>query len=334
MSIDHTLSWEVARVGGMVAYVLATGSVVLGLLLSLGVRSSRWPRFITTELHRFISLLSLVFIGVHTLAVFVDPFTAFTPAEVLVPFTTHYRPAWIGIGIVSGYLAIAVWASEYVRPFVGYRAWRTFHYLSFAVFILGAVHGLGSGSDSREAWALAVYAVTLGAVAVLMAWRLARALQPGARDAAIAGLVAVLAGMAIFAVAGPAQAGWNEIANNGNGNGASAAWLASQPQPATLLPAGFSASLDEQQADEERITWTFASAQATGVLQLFVDDGRADLQLSLDNGWSCSGSVVQAGNDALASTCSDADGQAVAVRLEQLRREGSQIAGEVRVGPA
>jgi hypothetical protein len=123
LTAAHTLTWEVARVGGMVAYVLATASVVLGLLLSLGVRSQRWPRFITNELHRFLSVLTLTFVVIHTAAVFIDPFTAFTPAEVLVPFVAHYRPLWIALGIVSGYLAVAVWASEYVRSRIGYAWW-------------------------------------------------------------------------------------------------------------------------------------------------------------------------------------------------------------------
>ena len=85
MTLDHTLTWEVARVGGMLAYVLVTASVALGLLLSLKATSENWPRFITNELHRFVTLVALVFTGVHTLAVLVDPFTGFSLTEVFVP---------------------------------------------------------------------------------------------------------------------------------------------------------------------------------------------------------------------------------------------------------
>ena len=148
MTLDHTLTWEVARVGGMLAYVLVTASVALGLLLSLKATSENWPRFITNELHRFVTLVALVFTGVHTLAVLLDPFTGFSLAEVFLPLTTHYRPLWIAMGIVSAYLLVAVWASEYVRKRVGYAWWRRFHYLAFAVFLLGTLHGLGTGSDS------------------------------------------------------------------------------------------------------------------------------------------------------------------------------------------
>jgi hypothetical protein len=29
--IDHTVSWEIARVGGILAYLLASGSVLIGV---------------------------------------------------------------------------------------------------------------------------------------------------------------------------------------------------------------------------------------------------------------------------------------------------------------
>jgi DMSO/TMAO reductase YedYZ heme-binding membrane subunit len=269
MNFDHTLSWEVARAGGMLAYVLATASVVLGLLLSLGVRSQRWPRFITNELHRFLSVLTLIFVVIHTIAVLVDPFTAFTPAEVLVPFASHYRPLWIALGIVAGYLALAVWASEYVRGRIGYAWWRRFHYLAFAVFVLGALHGVGTGSDTREWWGLATYGVTIGAVVILIGWRLLRSLAPGWRDVAVGALALVHAAAAIFILAGPAQAGWNEIANNGNGNGASAAWLAAHASAsavavASSAPASFSAALPAAQPTEDAVTWTFSVGGQTG----------------------------------------------------------------------
>jgi hypothetical protein len=339
MTFDHTLSWEVARVGGMVAYVLATASVVLGLLLSLGVRSTRWPRFITNELHRFLSVLTLVFVAVHTVAVLVDPFTGFTPAEVLVPFVAQYRPLWIAMGIVSGYLAIAVWASEYVRGRIGYAWWRRFHYASFGVFVLGALHGVGTGSDTREWWALAIYGLTIGAVVLLIGWRLLRALAPGWRDAAIGALAVLHAAAAVFILVGPAQAGWNVIANNGNGDGASAAWVAAQATASAAAtvataPAGFSAELAAAQPGEESVTWSFSTGGQAGRVRLRIDDGSASVSVTLANGWSCQGAVSQASGNSLVATCNDSGGHTVAVRLADLRRVDGGIAGELDVSAA
>ena len=78
------------------------------------------------------------------------------------PLVLHYRPLWIAMGIVSAYLLVAVWASQYVRKRIGYALLRRFHYLAFAVFLLGTLHGLGTGSDSGQPWALALYAICGG----------------------------------------------------------------------------------------------------------------------------------------------------------------------------
>jgi sulfoxide reductase heme-binding subunit YedZ len=64
-----SLTWVTARAAGFTAFALLSSSVALGLVLSSPVRSERWPRFVTTELHRFATLLSLVFIAVHVLVV-------------------------------------------------------------------------------------------------------------------------------------------------------------------------------------------------------------------------------------------------------------------------
>ncbi len=229
--IDHTLSWEVARTGGMLAYVLVTASVVIGMLISLKLRSPAWPRFLTTDLHRYVTVFALTFTVVHGLAVWVDPFTGFTPAEVLLPAASHYRPLWVGLGIVGGYLLLAVWASEYVRRWIGYAWWRALHYLAFAVFALATLHGIGTGSDTSAPWALAIYFVCTGAVLALLGWRLLSGPVSIPRSLVFVLAGASVAAVAIFTMVGPTQPGWNGTANSGNGQGASAAWLAAHPSP-------------------------------------------------------------------------------------------------------
>src|SRR5207302_6991636 len=90
----QAVTWDVARAGGLIAYLLLTLAVALGLALSLRWQRPRWPRLITNELHGFVTLLSLVFIGVHVLAVWVDPFMRFGWRDIVVPLATSYRPLW------------------------------------------------------------------------------------------------------------------------------------------------------------------------------------------------------------------------------------------------
>ena len=179
MSSWSTITWDTARAGGLVSYVLLTAAVALGLVLRNRWQSSRWPRLVTNELHGYVSLLALVFIVVHVLAVAVDPFTHFGLRAVLVPFATHYRPLWMSLGIVALYLLLAVWVSSRLRQRIGHRLWRRIHVLAFAVYAAATLHGLGTGSDTRTVWAAALYLGSVGLVGTLLAVRL---LAPAGRD--------------------------------------------------------------------------------------------------------------------------------------------------------
>ena len=118
------ITWDTARAGGFLAYILLTLAVAAGLVLRNRWQSTRWPRFVTNELHGYLSLLALVFITVHVLAVLVDPFTRFGLAEILVPLWSHYRPVWMGLGTVALYLLVAVWLSSQLRARISHRTWR------------------------------------------------------------------------------------------------------------------------------------------------------------------------------------------------------------------
>ncbi|HZU75123.1 MAG TPA: ferric reductase-like transmembrane domain-containing protein [Dehalococcoidia bacterium] len=169
----ETLVWVIERAGGFTAFALLTLAVAVGLALSLHWQSPRWPRIINSELHNFLTLLATVFLGVHVLAAWVDPYTHFSLAEVLVPLVSHYRPEWIAFGIVALYLGIAIGISTWLRPKIGYAAWRRLHVLTLAVYALSAVHGIASGTDTGTAWATAVYAGSIGLVGALLAMRVA-----------------------------------------------------------------------------------------------------------------------------------------------------------------
>ena len=205
-----TVTWDTARAGGFAAYILLTLAVTAGLVLRNRWQSDRWPRLITNELHGYLSLLGLVFIAVHVAAVTIDPFTHFGLAEILLPFVSHYRPLSMSLGIVSLYLLLSVWLSTRLRTRLGHRLWRQIHLLAFLVYAAATVHGLGSGSDAKTGWAMAMYGVSVAAVGGLTARRLLVPVARGERSrplgAALTGLAVV--GVATWAVVGPLAAHW------------------------------------------------------------------------------------------------------------------------------
>jgi len=169
MTLWQAITWNVARAGGFTSYILLTLAVALGLALSMQFQSpSRWPRLLNSELHNFMTLLSTIFLGMHVLAVWTDPYTNFGLNELLIPFVSHYRPVWMALGIVALYLGIAIGLSTWLRPRIGYTWWRRLHILTLGIYALATLHGIGTGSDAQSWWALGIYFASIILVGTLL----------------------------------------------------------------------------------------------------------------------------------------------------------------------
>ena len=272
MSIWQTVTWDVARAGGFTAFGLLTLSVAIGLALTLRLQSANWPRIINSELHNFITLLALIFTGVHVLAVWIDPFTNFGWSEVFIPFVSHYRPLWMALGIVALYLGIAIGISTWLRPHIGYKWWRRLHVLTLLLFALVVVHGITTGSDTRTWWGAAIYALGVLLVGTLLCMRLMKPVDARSRAHPVLAVATVIAiaGGAFWALLGPFQPGWNAVANNGNGSGATSSALAA-PAPAqqAAFPQSFTGDLQGQLTQ----TGPDANGNVTTQLNLSISNG-------------------------------------------------------------
>ena len=178
-TVGPSAYWYLTRSTGIVALLLLSLSVALGVLDVSRWRSPRFPRFVVDSLHRSASLLVIVFLVLHVLTAVLDSFAAISLLDALVPFGSRYRPVWVGLGAVSFDLLIAVAITSLVRQRLGYRAWRAVHWLSYACWPVAVVHALGTGSDVKSVWLLGLCAAGLAAVVAATiaqsAARLARA---------------------------------------------------------------------------------------------------------------------------------------------------------------
>jgi sulfoxide reductase heme-binding subunit YedZ len=156
----------------MTALVLLTASVCLGIALAGRARSSRWPAFAIQDVHRYLGLLTGVFIAIHGLAILLDSYVPYSLTQLLVPGTAPSRTIAVAVGVVSAELLVALAVTNRFRKSLSYTFWRRAHYLNFAVWILALGHGIAAGTDSDQPWAVYLYAGCAAAVAGLLAWRL------------------------------------------------------------------------------------------------------------------------------------------------------------------
>jgi sulfoxide reductase heme-binding subunit YedZ len=165
--------WFATRGAGAVSLLMFTASVALGLVTVARFQAAGWPRFFNYELHRRISLLSIVFLAVHILAAVFDPFTKLGLGAALVPLASTYRPVPVALGVIAMYLFVALIATSLLRRQIGQRAWRAVHWTSYAMWPLALVHGITAGTDASATWMLAIDIVSIAVVAGALWWRIA-----------------------------------------------------------------------------------------------------------------------------------------------------------------
>jgi hypothetical protein len=202
--------WYATRSTGMVSLVLLTLSVALGVAQVVRLASPAWPRFVIAALHRNASLLAVVFLGVHIATAVADSFAPIRLVDVFVPFVGSYRPLWLGLGTVAFDLMLAVVITSLLRERIGHGVWRAVHWASYAAWPVALLHGLGTGSDTRERWAVVVNLVCLGIVlaAVLSRVGWTRSAAGGRRVLIAFTSVAVAVGVTTWMVLEPMRPGW------------------------------------------------------------------------------------------------------------------------------
>jgi Ferric reductase like transmembrane component len=225
--------WYATRATGVMALVLLTAVVVLGVAGTARFATPTWPRVITAQLHRSLSLLAVAFVAVHVVTTVLDPYAPIGWLSAIVPFVSPYRTLWLGLGTVACDLLLAVVVTSLLRARLGYRAWQAVHWLGYACWPVALWHGLGAGTDSKLAWLLVLDAACVAAVVAAAGWRLSLArARPGPLTWLLA-CAALPAATAVFVVVGPLQPGWARRA------GTPLAQLAGNSVPAAgTAPAG------------------------------------------------------------------------------------------------
>ncbi len=172
------LLWYMTRATGEIAFMLLTITVALGITGAARLGSSRWPRVVTAGLHRNLSLMLVTFLSVHIATTLLDTFTAINPAAAIIPFVSGYRTFWVGLGTIAFDLILTLVITSLLRSRLSYRAWRAVHVLAYASWPVALWHGLGTGTDAKLPWLLALDALCVLVVIAAMTWRLRLLAQP------------------------------------------------------------------------------------------------------------------------------------------------------------
>ncbi len=204
--------WYTTRATGVVALVLLTITVAIGVAGTARFSTSALPGVVRSGLHRNVSLLTVAFVAVHVLTTVLDPYAAIGLVSAFVPFSSSYRPLWLSLGTIAFDLLLAIVITSLLRTRLSYRAWRAVHWLAYASWPVALWHGLGTGTDSKLSWLLVLDAACVLVVAGSVLWRLRLS---GRSDVRLAGAIATglfLIATIVFVAVGPLQPGWSRRA--------------------------------------------------------------------------------------------------------------------------
>ena len=144
---------ELSSDAGLVAMVLLTLNILLGLLLSARYNTVRsWPhrRLPVFNIHNWTAYVALGLIVVHPVLLLFSETAHFHVVDVLFPIRSPHQTLYNNFGALAFYCVLFVVVTSYVRSRLGSRLWKKLHYVSYAAAGLLFVHGVMIDPDLKE----------------------------------------------------------------------------------------------------------------------------------------------------------------------------------------
>ena len=351
--------WYMTRGFGLLDLVLLTGTMAMGLTQVVRYARPGWPRFVIAALHKNISLLAVMFLAVHVVTAVLDTFAPISIASVFIPFAGTYRPLWLGLGALALDLLVALVVTSLLRDRIRHRTWRFVHWAAYLCWPVAVVHGLGTGTDTKLGWVLAINAACVLAGITAIWWRVAERWREapdrtpvGAtkRFAAIGGTLVIPFAVGVWTLQGPLHPGWARRAGTpaallrtlptGASPPASSNGSTSNSAAALSVPfrSDFRAVQRRSDSSGERIALTFDGTFSTGTFTITLNGAPAGDGINLSSGevsLGPSGSaglyrgpVTQLNGNTIVATVS-AGGRSMTVTIRLTGRDGGSLSGVI-----
>jgi methionine sulfoxide reductase heme-binding subunit len=175
--------WIAARAAGIIAIVLLSASVGLGLWMSSPGRRRAGMKVVLLRLHQYLAVAGLIAIASHGLFLLADGWLAPSLSGILVPFSLSYRPVWTGLGIIAAWGVALLGLSYWARKRIGVDRWKVMHRFTLLFYVLAMVHVLGSGTDSSSLWLRLLLLACVAPIPAFVVMRLLPLRKPPVRRA-------------------------------------------------------------------------------------------------------------------------------------------------------
>ena len=169
--MNNELLWYTGRGTGLIALVLLTVVLVLGVVGRSGRPALGLTRFALADVHRNASLMALGLVLIHLTVLWMDPYARLRIFDLLIPFDAAYRPFWVGLGTIAMELLVVTVVTSLLRRRIGARTWKLLHWASYGLWPIAWLHGWFTGTDAGKWWFRLIAITCLLAGVAAVAWR-------------------------------------------------------------------------------------------------------------------------------------------------------------------
>ncbi len=141
--------WLAARATGIVAFLLLTVQIVLGLVLSHPTNRSTWnlsKRIFPWHDHLWVFVLA--FLIAHIVSLVVDPKAGVSLAGAFVPGLSEYRSSPVAIGTLALYAFLVTAITARWTKLLPRGVWLSIHRLALVIWVMAWMHGVLAGTDT------------------------------------------------------------------------------------------------------------------------------------------------------------------------------------------
>ena len=162
--------WLAGRATGITAYLLLTGQIVFGLILSHPVNQSTWK--LSKRLfpwHENLYVFVLAFLAAHIASLVLDPYAGVGIGGAFIPWLSSYRSSPVALGTLALYALLATGLTARYTKLLPAGFWLKLHRFAIVAFVLAWMHGMLAGTDGSTL--LPMYVVSGTVVLFAAAYR-------------------------------------------------------------------------------------------------------------------------------------------------------------------
>ena len=141
--------WMAARATGIVAFLLLTLQIVLGLVLSHPTNRSTWnlsKRIFPWHDHLWVFVMA--FLIIHIVSLVIDPISGVSVGAVFIPGLSEYRSSPVAIGTFALYAFFVTAITARWTKLLPRGAWLALHRLALLILVMAWMHGVLAGTDT------------------------------------------------------------------------------------------------------------------------------------------------------------------------------------------